>query len=51
MARFHTGDNPGYQSFLAWLPAFDVTVAVLCNDEESDIDRLLRQLLPAVVGT
>ena len=51
VARFHTGDNPGYQSFLAWLPAFDVTVAVLCNDEESDIDRLLRQLLPAVVGT
>ncbi|MCM2576872.1 serine hydrolase domain-containing protein [Streptomyces meridianus] len=50
VARFHTGDNPGYQSFLAWLPAFDVTVAILCNDEESDIDGLLRQIVPAAVG-
>lgn len=51
VARFHTGDRPGFQSFLAWLPAFDVTLAILCNDEESDLDGLLRRLVPAVVDS
>lgn len=50
-ARFHFGDNPGYQSFLAWLPRLRVTVAVLCNDEATRIDDVLRQLLPAVTGS
>ncbi|RKN04156.1 serine hydrolase domain-containing protein [Streptomyces radicis] len=48
-ARFHAGDNPGYQSFLAWLPHLDTTVALLCNDEETDIEALLRQLIPAAM--
>jgi CubicO group peptidase (beta-lactamase class C family) len=42
-ARFHPGDNPGYQSFLARLPDLGVTVAILCNDEETDLGDLLRQ--------
>ncbi|GAB2886380.1 hypothetical protein GCM10022245_22210 [Streptomyces mayteni] len=45
-ARFHFGDNPGYQSFLGWLPRLDMTVVLLCNDEETDIDGLLRRLVP-----
>ncbi|MFF4233553.1 serine hydrolase domain-containing protein [Streptomyces sp. NPDC001820] len=50
-AHFHFGDNPGYQSFLAWLPDLKVTVAVLCNNEETSIDDVLRQLQPAVTGS
>ena len=45
-ARFHLGDNPGYQSFLGYLPDLRTTVVVLCNDEETDLDRLLRDLAP-----
>lgn len=45
-AWFHPGDNPGYQSFLGYLPDLDTTVAILCNDEESDLDGLLRELAP-----
>jgi CubicO group peptidase (beta-lactamase class C family) len=45
-ARFHPGDNPGYQSFLGYLPDLRATVAILCNDEETDLDDLLRELAP-----
>ncbi|MFD6550104.1 serine hydrolase domain-containing protein [Streptomyces sp. NPDC058398] len=50
-ARFHIGDNPGYRSFLGRLPDLDVTVVILCNNEESDLDDLLRQLLPAITDS
>lgn len=50
-ARFHAGDNPGYQSFLAWLPGLDVTVVILCNNEEADLDELLRRLVPVMTGS
>jgi CubicO group peptidase (beta-lactamase class C family) len=49
--RFHTGDNPGFQSFLGWLPDLDVTLVILCNNEETDFDDLLRQLLPVVLDS
>ena len=45
-ARFHPGDNPGYQSFLGYLPDLATTVVMLCNDEETDLDELLRELAP-----
>ena len=48
-ARFHPGDNPGYQSFLGYLPDLRATVAILCNDEETDLDDLLRELAPEFV--
>jgi CubicO group peptidase (beta-lactamase class C family) len=45
-ARYHAGDNPGYLSLNAWLPDDRVTLAVLVNDEATDIlavaDGLLR---------
>jgi CubicO group peptidase (beta-lactamase class C family) len=50
-ARFHRGDNPGYQSFLAWLPDLEATIAILCNNEEADLDALLRRLIPAVLDS
>lgn len=45
-ARFHPGDNPGYQTFLGYLPDLRATVAILCNDEETNLDDLLRELAP-----
>ncbi|MFD8733294.1 serine hydrolase domain-containing protein [Streptomyces sp. NPDC059618] len=47
--RFHIGDNPGYQSFLGWLPARDTTIVILCNNEETSLDDVLRQLAPVVL--
>jgi CubicO group peptidase (beta-lactamase class C family) len=42
----HSGDNPGYQSFHAWLPDLDVCIAVLTNEEETDMGHVVRQILP-----
>ena len=44
-AYFHPGDNPGYQSFAAWLPGQAASVAILANDEAASIEGLLKQLL------
>lgn len=42
-ARFRPGDDPGYQSFLGYLPDLRATV-ILGNDEESDLDDVLREI-------
>lgn len=42
-AWFVPGDNPGYQSLLAYLPATDTDVVVLSN-EESGVDTVLGHL-------
>jgi CubicO group peptidase (beta-lactamase class C family) len=34
-ARINPGDNPGYQSLLAYLPDDDVDLVVLCNEDAS----------------
>lgn len=44
-AYFHPGDNPGYQSFAAWIPADAACVVILTNDETTSIEGLLKQLL------
>jgi CubicO group peptidase (beta-lactamase class C family) len=44
-AYFHPGDNPGYQSFAAWIPAHETCVVILANDEATSIEGLLKQLL------
>lgn len=46
----HPGDNPGFQSVAVWLPAQTACVVVLSNDEDADIEALLRQLIPAALG-
>jgi CubicO group peptidase (beta-lactamase class C family) len=50
VAYFHTGDNPGYLSFNAWLPDHQAAIAVLVNDEATSIEQVLRRLLPAAVA-
>jgi CubicO group peptidase (beta-lactamase class C family) len=45
-AYFHPGDNPGYQSLAVWLPGQEVCAVILTNDEASDTEALLRQLIP-----
>ena len=37
---FHPGDNPGYLAFNAWLPDHDIRLAVLVNEETTDLRRL-----------
>ncbi|MFF4540313.1 serine hydrolase domain-containing protein [Streptomyces aureus] len=49
-ARFHIGDNPGYRSFLGRLPGLDTTVVILSNNEDDDLDDVLRRLVPVMTG-
>lgn len=48
-AYFHPGDNPGYQALAVWLPGQAVCAIILSNDEASDTEALLRQLIPIVL--
>lgn len=43
-ARIHPGDNPGYQSLLAYLPDEELDVVVLGNDEAPSVDVALESL-------
>lgn len=43
-ARLSPGDNPGYQSLLAYLPDADLDVAVLCNDDACGVEAALSEL-------
>jgi CubicO group peptidase (beta-lactamase class C family) len=47
---FHPGDNPGYLAFNAWLPDHDIRLAVLVNEETTDLDELLGELLRLAVS-
>jgi CubicO group peptidase (beta-lactamase class C family) len=42
---FHTGGNPGYLSLNAWLPDEQITLAVLTNDEATDISQAVSDML------
>jgi CubicO group peptidase (beta-lactamase class C family) len=48
-ACYHTGDNPGYQSFACWIPDRAASIVILVNDEAVNMTGLLRQLLPAAL--
>lgn len=43
-ARINPGDNPGYQSVLAYLPDQDLDVVVLCNQDAPSVDAALSEL-------
>lgn len=45
-AHFHPGDNPGFVGFAAHLPDSGTAVAVLTNDERTDLPALLDRLWP-----
>ena len=49
VAYLHTGDTPGYQSLVVWLPGPAASVVILSNDEATDMDAVLGQLIPAAV--
>lgn len=40
-ARIHPGDNPGYQSLLAYLPDSDLDLVVLCNEGAPSVSAAL----------
>jgi CubicO group peptidase (beta-lactamase class C family) len=46
---YHTGDNAGFKAMSVWLPENDLTVAILSNEESTDLEsvvsRVLRKLL------
>jgi CubicO group peptidase (beta-lactamase class C family) len=44
-AYFHTGDNAGYLAVNVWLPDDQITLAVLANDEATDILQATDDLL------
>jgi CubicO group peptidase (beta-lactamase class C family) len=44
-AYFHTGDNPGYFAVNAWLPDEQITLAVLSNDQATDIFQAVTDIL------
>lgn len=46
-AYYHTGDDPGYQSFACWIPDRAASIVILANDEAVSMTSLLRQLVPA----
>lgn len=48
-AFYHSGDNPGYQSFACWIPDRAAGIVILVNDEAVSMTGLLRQLLPAAL--
>jgi CubicO group peptidase (beta-lactamase class C family) len=50
-ACYHPGDNPGYQSFACWIADRAASIVILANDEAVSITGLLRQLLPAALGS
>lgn len=41
------GDNPGYRSLAAWLPATGTVVVALSNDEGDDLERVVVDLVRA----
>ena len=43
-ARISPGDNPGYQSLLAYLPDRGLDIAVLCNEDPPSVNAALREL-------
>jgi CubicO group peptidase (beta-lactamase class C family) len=43
-ARIHPGDNPGYQSLLAYLPEDDLDIVVLCNEDAPSVNGALGSL-------
>lgn len=42
---YHPGDNPGYRSVNAWFPGDDVRLAVLSNEEATDLDPIIHNLI------
>lgn len=44
-AYFHTGDNPGYLAINAWFPDEHITLAILTNDQATDLAQAVTDML------
>jgi CubicO group peptidase (beta-lactamase class C family) len=42
---FHTGDNSGFKALSVWLPENDLAVAILSNEESSDLEPVASRTL------
>jgi CubicO group peptidase (beta-lactamase class C family) len=47
---YHPGDNPGYQSFNAWIPDLQASIVILSNDEGDALHAIVGQLLTGLLG-
>lgn len=43
--RYHPGDNPGFRAMQARLPELDVSLIILSNQEETDVEAVALELL------
>jgi CubicO group peptidase (beta-lactamase class C family) len=50
-ARFHPGDNAGFQSFSAWLPDLDLLFVALSNQERTSEEAMMQELAAAVAAS
>jgi CubicO group peptidase (beta-lactamase class C family) len=48
LAYLHPGDNPGYQSLAVWLPDTSTAAVVLSNDEATDIESTMLEILEEI---
>ena len=48
--RFHSGDIPGYRALQMRLSGLDVSVVLLSNHDEADLEAVGRNLLPRVLA-
>jgi CubicO group peptidase (beta-lactamase class C family) len=48
---YHTGDNFGFKAMSVWLPESDVAVAILSNEESTDLEGLISGILPSLLTT
>jgi CubicO group peptidase (beta-lactamase class C family) len=48
---YHTGDNFGFKAMSVWLPENDLAVAILSNDESTDLEALISRILPSLLTT
>ena len=46
--RYHSGDIPGYRALQMRLSGLDVSVVLLSNHDEADLEAVGRSLLPRV---
>jgi len=42
---FHTGDNSGFKAISVWLPENDLALAVLSNEESTDLEPVVSRIL------
>jgi len=46
---YHTGDNAGFKAFSVWLPENDLALAVLSNEESTDLEPVVSRLLETLL--